>query len=281
MHLCRCHQGGECMHYLKELVKASHQAVENQPQPYGVFHIAFVVLSLILIVGACFLMRKHSDRTFRAVIFSVGMLLILSEVYKQLYYLWAAGGEGYDWHIFPYQLCSVPMYLSVAIGCMKKGRVRDALCEYLATIGLLGGLMAYIEPSGIFNAHYFTLIHSCIWHALLIFLALYILFTGNACRHFKNYRAALVILGFVVLSATALNLIFHDMPGFNMCYISPFYNTPLAVFSDFDVFFKGIFGQYLGRVISVLIYLVALVLGGLILHTISYYSIRRMRKQAL
>ncbi len=268
------------MYYLEQFIKASHRAVEHRPQPYGGFHIIFVVLSLILIVGACFLMRKNSDRTFRAVMFSIGMLLILSEVYKQLYYLWAAGGEGYDWYIFPYQLCSVPMYISVAIGCMKKGRVRDALCEYLATIGLLGGLMTYIEPSGIFNAHYFTLIHSCIWHALLIFLALYILFTGNACRHFREYCAALVILGGVVLSATMLNLLFHDKPKFNMCYISPFYNTPLAVFSDFDVFFEEIFGQYPGRVLSILLYLLALSLGGLILHTISYYSIRRMRKQA-
>ncbi len=267
------------MQYFEELVIASHRAVENRPQAYGLFHIAFVVLSLVIIVGACYLLRKSSDRTFRTVMLSVGVLLILSEVYKQFYYLWAAGGEGYDWYIFPFQLCSVPMYLSVAVGCMKKGRVRDALCRYLATIGMLGGVMAYAEPSGILNAHYFTLIHSCLWHALLIFIALYILFTGNAGRTFKQYRSALVILGGVVLAATVLNVLFRNKPDFNMCYISPFYHTPLAVFSDFDIFFEGIFGQYPGRIVSILIYIVALALGGLIIHTISWYSIRRLSRR--
>ncbi len=267
------------MYYLKEFVKASHRMVEQQPQAYGPFHIAFAVLSIAIIVGVCFLMRKNSDRTFRAVMLSVGLLLIFSEVYKQLYFLWAAGDRGYDWYIFPYQLCSVPMYLSVAVGCMKKCRVRDALCNYLATIGLLGGLMAYIEPSGILNEHYFTLIHSCVWHALLIFFALYILFTGNAGRHFKDYRAALWVLGGVVLCATALNFIFRHKPDFNMCYISPFYNTPLAVFSSFDVFFQGILGQYPGRVLSILIYIFALALGGLILHTVSCYCVRKIRNR--
>lgn len=267
------------MQDLQEFVIASHRAVEHQPQAYGLFHITFVILSLILIVGVCFLLRKSSDRTFRTVMLSTGLLLILSEVYKQLYYLWAAGGEGYDWYIFPFQLCSVPMYLSVAVGCMKKGRVRDALCQYLATVGMLGGIMAYAEPSGILNAHYFTLIHSCLWHALLIFLALYILFTGNACRTFRQYRSALVVLAGVVLCATALNILFRNKPDFNMCYISPFYNTPLAVFKDFDIFFKGLFGQYPGRIVSVLIYILALALGGLLLHTVSYFTVRRIKKQ--
>ena len=47
-----------------------------------------------------------------------------------------------------------------------------------------------------------------------------------------------------------------------MCYISPFYNTPLAVFKDFDFFFQGRLGRYPGRIVSIIIYIIALVLGG-------------------
>ncbi len=269
------------MGVLEEFIKSTHKVVENRPEPYGLFHIVFSILSIALIVGVCFLMRKNTDKTFRAVLFSVGAILILSEIYKQLYYYYAAGGDGYDWYIFPFQLCSVPMYISIAVGLMKKSRVRDAMCEYLVSIGFLGGIMAYLEPSGILNGHYFTLIHSCIWHALLIFIALYILFTGNGCNSLKDYRGAITVFGGVVVMATVFNIVFKGKPDFNMCYISPFYNTPLAVFKDFDVFFQGILGQLGGRIVSIIIYIIAVILGGFIIYIISYFVKRiALRKRA-
>ncbi len=266
------------MDFIEDFIKSTHVALEHVPAAYGVFHLTFSALSVSLIVAFCYLSRRSSDKTFRMVMFSVGAALLLSEIYKQLYYLYAAGSEGYDWYIFPFQLCSVPMYLAVAVGCMKKSKLRDALCEYLASIGLLGGIMAYIEPSGILNSHYFTLIHSCLWHALLIFIGLYILFTGNACGSLKSYKNVLWVLGGVVLTATALNLIFHDKPSFNMCYISPFFNTPLAVFSSFDGFFQSILGQYPGRIVSIAIYIIALMLGGFVIHLISRLIKQKLQK---
>ncbi len=264
------------MSFLETLVKSSHRLVENRPEPYGVFHLTFVVLSLLLMVGVCYLARKSSDRAFRIVLFSIGAVLLLSEAYKQLYYLYAEGVDGYDWYIFPFQLCSVPMYLSIAVGCLRKCRVRDALCEYLASIGLLGGVMAYIEPSGILNATYFSLIHSCLWHALLIFIALYILTTDNACRSLKDYRRVLPVLGGVIITATALNILFRHQADFNMCYISPFYNTPLAVFKSFDAFFEDALGMLPGRLVSICIYVVSLALGGCLLYSVSYAVKRRI-----
>ncbi len=259
------------MSILEEWIKASYKVVENRPEPYGVFHLTFAALSLLLIVLVCYFARNSSDRVFRIVLFSVGTALLLSEVYKQLYYLYADGSEGYDWYIFPFQLCSVPMYLSVFAGCLKKGAVRDAVCEYLASIGFLGGIMAYLEPSGILKPTYFTLIHSCLWHALLIFLAMYILFTGNACRRPKDYQRALPVLGGVVLTATTLNILFRNKPDFNMCYISPFYGTPLAVFKSFDSVFEEALGVFPGRIVSIGVYLLALVLGGLLVYLASYF----------
>ncbi len=259
----------------KNFFNAIHKTVESRPEPYGLFHLAFVVLSLLVIAAVCYLLRKSSDKTFRTVLLTVGAALLLSEVFKQLYYFFAVNGEGYDWYIFPFQLCSVPMYLSVAVGCMRKCVARDALCEYMASISFLGGIMAYAEPSGILNGHYFTLIHSCIWHALLIFIALYVIVTNNACRSLKDYKKALAVLGGVVATATVLNVVFRSKPDFNMCYISPFYNTPLAVFSSFDAFFQGLLGQFPGRILSILIYVIALALGGLIVFGVSYAAKRR------
>ncbi|MCD8373406.1 MAG: YwaF family protein [Clostridia bacterium] len=265
------------MNFIINFIKSTYVEIENVPQPYGVFHLTFIFLSLLIMVTICYLSRKSSDKTFRIVMFCTGLFLILSEIYKQLYYYYAAGGEGYDWYIFPFQLCSVPMYLSVIVGCMKKNKIRDSICGYLASIGFLGGIMAYVEPSGILNGQYFTLIHSCVWHALLIFIALYILFTNNACKNLGDYKYALIIFGGVVLAATALNLIFRDKPNFNMLYISPFHNSPLAVFSSFDTFFEGILGQYPGRIVSILIYIFAVASGGFIIYAADCFVNKKLR----
>ncbi len=267
------------MNSIANIIKSSYGLVENRPEPYGAFHLIFVALSLAVIVTACYFMRKNNDKTFRIVLFSIGTALILSEIYKQLYFLYAAGGEGYDWDIFPFQLCSVPMYLSVAVGCMKKCKARDILCEYLVCIGFLGGIMAYAEPSGILKKTYFELVHSCLWHAMLIFIALYILFTNNACSSLKNYPQALIVFAGVVIVATVLNVIFYNKPNFNMCYISPFYNTPLAVFKDFDVFFKNALGIYTGRIVSIIIYVIAIALGGFAVYSASY-GIKKLTNNA-
>jgi uncharacterized membrane-anchored protein len=156
---------------------------------------------------------------------------------------------------------------------MKEGKVRNALCEYCASIGFLGGFMAYAEPSGILHDDLFKLLHSSIWHAMLIWIALYILFTKNANFRIKDYPKALIVLAGVVIVATTLNLVFKDKAsvGFNMCYISPFRNTPLAVFKDFDVFFKNLLGDYPGRIISIIIYLIGVSLGGFVIYLVSYY----------
>ncbi len=260
------------MNFIEEIMKATVCPIEK-PAAYGLYHILFMIISLTIIITFCYFMRKNSDKTFRIVLISLGSFLILTEIYKQFYYLYAIGMEGYDWDMLPFQLCSVPMYISVIAGCMKKCKVRDIICEYLVTIGFLGGIMAYVEPSGILHDDLFKLLHSSIWHAILIWIALYILFTNNACHNLKNYPKALIALGGVVIVATTLNLVFRDKAsvGFNMCYISPFRNTPLAVFKDFDVFFKNLLGNYPGRIVSIIIYLIGVSLGGFVIYLISYY----------
>ena len=260
------------MNIIEKIMKATIYPIDR-PEAYGLYHILFMIISLVIIITFCYLMRKNNDKTFRIVLISMGSFLILTEIYKQLYYLYAIGVDGYDWDILPFQLCSVPMYISVIAGCMKKCKVRDCILEYLVTIGFLGGIMAYVEPSGILHDDLFKLLHSSIWHAMLIWIALYILFTKNANFRIKDYPKALIILAGVVIVATTLNLVFKDKAsvGFNMCYISPFRNTPLAVFKDFDVFFKNLLGDYPGRIISIIIYLSGVSLGGFVIYLVSYY----------
>ena len=258
----------------------------NRPASYGLFHILFCVITIAIFITICYFVRKCSDKTFRIVILSVGLFLIVAEIYKHLYFGLAYNYNDstamfYEWDIFSFQLCSVPMYLCIPIGFLKKGKLRDALCEYLVTIGFLGGIMAYLEPSGILHDDLFRLIHSCVWHALLIFIALFILFTNNACTNLKNYPKALIVFAGIVTLATIFNVAFYSKAGegFNMCYISPFRNTPLAVFKQVTEFLQIYLGEYIGRIIVNMIYIGVVPIGGFIIYLVSYYIKKALTKK--
>lgn len=273
------------MDLIKQLMEATLCPIER-PAAYGLFHWLFMIISIALMLTFCILMRNKSDKTFRIVMIVIGAVLLGAELYKHLYYAFAYDKEtfngvpyhGYEWNIVSFQLCSVPMYLSVAVGCMKKCKVRDILCEYIVSIGFLGGIMAYIEPSGILHDDLFCLLHSCIWHGLLILLALYILFTNNACQKLRDYPKAIIVFCGVVVVATILNLCFISKvdEGFNMCYISPFRNTPLAVFKDVTQMLQNLFNEKssdmlsFGRLIVNIIYILVVPVGGFIVYSGSY-----------
>lgn len=262
--------------------------VIERPASYGTFHILFMIISIILMLCFCIPLRKCSDKTFRIVMLVTGLILLGAELYKHMYYAFIIDKVGetfispsqkYEWDIISFQLCSVPMYLSVAIGCMKEGRVRNALCEYCASIGLLGGFMAYVEPSGILHGELFCTLHSSIWHGLLIFIALFIIFTKKGNRSIKDWYKSLPVFAGVVVVATILNLVFFNLSkyGFNMCYISPFRNTPLAVFKDVTVFLQKLFNEdtnaifSFGRLIVNMIYIMVVPIGGLIMYLLSLF----------
>ncbi len=262
--------------------------VIDRPAGYGAFHIGFMIISIFIMLCICIPMRNCSDKAFRIVMLVTGLILLGAELYKHMYYAFIidkidetfiSPSKKYEWDLISFQLCSVPMYLSVAIGCMKEGKVRNALCEYCASIGFLGGFMAYAEPSGILHGELFCTLHSSIWHALLIFIALFIIFTKKGNRSIKDWYKSLPVFAGVVVVATILNLSCFSLVryGFNMCYISPFRNTPLAVFKDITLALQKMFGEdessmlSFGRMIVNTIYVMVIPIGGLILYGLSLF----------
>ena len=93
-----------------ELMQLTAWGMEK-PKAYGAFHLVFMIGGLFLCVLFAFLLRKASDKANKIIIFSCGAFLAVCEVYKQLFYTFYIGEGSYQWWIFPFQLCSVPMYL--------------------------------------------------------------------------------------------------------------------------------------------------------------------------
>ena len=90
------------------------------------------------------------DQRYGKPVVVAGIVLIAMELWKQLtLWLLVEGGQYNVWY-FPFQLCSLPMYLALLYGMLRKrtGRrafiIKRALLTFLQDYGFLGGALALI-----------------------------------------------------------------------------------------------------------------------------------------
>ncbi len=259
------------MNFLECFIEATAWTMEK-PKAYGPFHLIFTFVGLAVCVLLAYLLRNTGKKGNRIVLVSVGVFLMVTEVYKQLFYYYHIGGGSYEWWIFPFQLCSVPMYLCVIAPFLKEGKLQDMMYKFMTTFNLLGGLMAFIEPSGIVHEYWTLTLHAFIWHMALIFIGFYLIASGRGAKTLKDYRNGAYM--FLVLAAVAfvINLIFWipSEGSIKMFYVGPAI-SPLAVFKNI----AETFGWY----VNTPIYLLAVCLGAFIVFLPVYLHERRKNKK--
>lgn len=203
-----------------ELLKNSLHHMER-PEPWGAFHLLFFVIGIPTAIAAAFLLRKLSGRAEKRLYLTVGVLLILSEIFKQLAFTAAEGAYRFD--LIPFQLCSIPMYLCILIGILPENSFTRAAKTFLATYGLMGGVASYISPGSMMREYFELTLHSFLWHLTLIFLGFFVLFSVSVKLTHRDLRNAVLMYFSLCAVAIAINLICIDAPGrdVNMFYIGP------------------------------------------------------------
>lgn len=225
---------------------------------YGALHLAVMAIGF----PTCFLLarrlRKLSDRGNRILLVGIGLLLMLTEVYKQLFYQFVIGDGGYNWGIFPFHLCSIPMYLCVIAPLLKPGPVQQGMYGFMMLYNLLGGAIAFVEPSGLLHGYVTLTIHALLWHMLLVFIGLYLVFSGRAGSEKLNYRTASFTFLALCGIAFCINVIFRRVSNgaINMFFVGPS-NSSLIVFKQIS----EAFGWY----VSTALYIPVVCLGAYLL----------------
>lgn len=258
--------------WLEQLIEKTAWAMEK-PAAYGPFHLTFTFVGFAVCVLLAWAFRRLGERGNRILLTAVGLFLVLTEVYKQLFYYYHIGGGNYQWWIFPFQLCSVPMYLCLIAPWLKPGRVQTGMYGFMTTFNLLGGLMAFIEPSGIVHPYWTLTLHAFCWHMMLVFVGCYLLASGRGATTIKAYRQAAVT--FVALAGVAflINLLLRDVSSgtVNMFFVGPS-DSSLAVFKQIS--------QAAGWYVSTLLYIPAVCLGAFVVFLPAYwYGRKRSRRQ--
>ena len=118
------------------------------PVPYSAFHILLTVFGAGFAVSfARFFGKKirsmaSPEPYFRHILFSCGVLLALMELYKQAFLYVIEFHGHFDWWYFPFQLCSIPMYICLAAPLLHSEKTLRRAATFLQDFGLLGGIMA-------------------------------------------------------------------------------------------------------------------------------------------
>ena len=217
---------------MESLIRATAWAMEK-PQAYGAFHLSFALIGFVLSLFFAWKFRKLGTKGNRILLTICGVFLALTEIYKQLFYFYYIGEGTYQWWIFPFQMCSVPMYLCLIAPWLKPGKVQQGMYNFMMSFNLLGGLMAFIEPSGIVHEYWTLTLHAFIWHMMLVFIGLYLGFSRYGGKTIKDYKLGIITFIGLCVVAFSLNLLLADVSAgsVNNFYIGPSI-SPLAVFKD-------------------------------------------------
>lgn len=212
----------------------------EEPELFGWFHITFLLLSFIAAAILCLLHKNASQERVRNIVFGVAVAVIILKVYKQVNYSFSyADGNvtfQYQWYAFPWQFCSMPMYVGFLAGIFRKGRIHDCLCAFLSTYAVFAGLCVMFYPETVFIDTIGINIQTMICHGSMIIVGIYLLYSGYVKLEHKTILKAIPVFLVSVLTAVILNEIAFQLGlleehEFNMFFISPHCEPSLPVYS--------------------------------------------------
>lgn len=234
------------------------------PAAYGAFHILYTLIGFAVCGVAAWKLRHVSQRTSRSILFGIGVVLAVSEIFKQFFYFFAIKDNVYSWGDFPFQLCSVPIYLCLIAPWLKPGKLQRGMYSFMVLYNLLGGAISFTEPSGLLLDRWFLTVHALMWHMLLVFIGLFLCFSKQGGNRREDYcYATWTFLGLCAI-AFGLNCFVQYGLGehMNMFFVGPG-NSPIVVFSQFS--------QWFGWYVNTPIYIFAVCLGAYLVFLLIYY----------
>lgn len=248
------------------------QGEMETPKAYGWFHFLWIFLMTITII-ILFLKRKsYNEKQLKIVIGTYSITALILEVLKQL--IWSFNYDAttnlitweYEWYSFPFQLCTTPIYVCLICLFLKDNKIRKALFSYISFITILGSISTILIPDSCFVSDILVNIHT-MWLHLGSFVISVYLIMNKEVKLTKDYlkRSFIVFIIFIII-AELLNLTIYNSEilgdeTFNMFYISPYFTSSLPVFD--------IIQEHVPFIVYLLIYTIALIIGGTIIYYIS------------
>ena len=224
------------MNWFEQIVYSLQKTMET-PTNYGTFHICAILLLLVATVAVCLLLKNKSEKSIRIFLLVSWIVIVLLEIYKQVVFSFEYNNGkvvwDYQWYAFPFQFCSLQLYLLPFVIFLKDGKVRDAVIVFLATYSFFGGLSVYAYPNDVFISTIGINVQTMIHHGLQILLGVFFAVVYRDKINIKNFLNSIFVFAGCIAIAMLLNAIVPTFTTetFNMFFISPIYDCTLPVLS--------------------------------------------------
>lgn len=84
---------------------------------------------------------------YKIFFFTCGLVMAVSEIWKQWCLTFLLGQGHYNWWHFPFQLCSIPMYICLMFPWIHSEKLQKIMLVFLMDYGLLGGILPFLTPA--------------------------------------------------------------------------------------------------------------------------------------
>ena len=209
--------------------------------------------------------------------FICGLFMLSGEIWKQLTLTFILGGGQYNWWYFPFQLCSIPMYILLIYPRIRRTALKQALLTFLMCYGLLGGIAVFADTTGLHYPLPALTVFSYGWHILLIILGIsagtvYLrLLNGHQKKApLRPFLYATCLYLACCLAAVFLNTIFDRYGTINLFYINPDYRMQQIIFRDLV--------PRLGNTAVILLYIACTILGAFLIFLLWNATFRLRRR---
>lgn len=220
------------MNLLEKIIEFLSFTLKEAPTPYGWFHLLFLSLTIIISLYIAIKLKHCNETQNKRLLLTIGLTLIVFEVYKQLVFSVDLSNWDYGWYYFPFQFCSVPMYVIIIVCFLKEGRLRNIMYSFLGTFCLFAGLAVMLYPNDVFINTLGISIQTMVHHGAMVVIGVYCLASRRAKIEHRSIVGTAIVFITLVLIALMLNIVLHKVDGvFNMFFIGPYYPCHLPILS--------------------------------------------------
>ncbi len=229
---------------------------ESVPTQFGAVHLAILGAVVLLSAGLAFLLRKQPEERLTKLIGILGALMILAEIGKQWFVRRYVYPNGATW-FFPWQLCSIAMYVS-ALTPFLRGRARDAALVFLGSFSLLAAAVALLVPGDMLRPQVALFCHSFTYHFVMVIESIAAICLLARREGKPSFVPALLLFLVTAAVAEIINVVCHTFfgdlkPVANMFNITLYHPSTQPVFHEIAV--------SLGILPEIVIYLGVIVLA--------------------
>ena len=224
---------------MKELLMLTAWEIDK-PELFGRLHIVLLAAAVLpAVYGAVRI--KNSAYTRRIRILTIcGWILVVTEIYKQLFFYYVVNNGVYDWWYFPFQLCSVPMYLCILLPIAGRvhfsqqaesngsaaGSLQSVFLTFMGGFTFISTSAALIYPQDFLRIYVTLTLHGFIWHGLLLFISLTVFLSGMADLSPKGFARSAAL--FLILCAAAVCINVAAEPAMSSAYSDGLIRNPYA-----------------------------------------------------